>query len=199
MYRGNSKVLPVVLIVIVMIVAIFAVVAVGRALLGRNTPAEPADDRASRALVTADADHSVRMTLRGPIVADEDFNSYQIEVSPIGRRMTTYRGYQNHVLEDTRLSNSTDAYVEFTHALNRIEFTNERELTEEQDDIRGVCPEGRLYTFEILQAQSVIKQLWTSSCRDAQGSFAGNAVDARDLFLKQIPESNAKTRDLNLR
>lgn len=198
MYRGNSKILPVVLIIVVMIVAIFAVVAVGRALLNRNAPAEPVDDSVSRALVTSDADHSVRMTVRGPIVADEEFNSYRIDVSPIGRRMITYKGYQDQIIEDTRLANSTDAYVEFIHALNRMEFTKERKLDEAQDDLRGVCPEGRLYTFEILQAQSVIKQLWTSSCRKASGSFGGDAVEIRDLFLKQIPDSNTKLRDLRL-
>jgi hypothetical protein len=197
MYRGNSKVLPVVLIVIVMIVAIFTVVAIGRALLNRNS-SKPVDDRVSRALVNSDADHSVRMTVRGPIIADENFNSYQIEVSPIGRRMTTYKGYRDEVIEDTRLRNNTNAYVEFVHALSRMNFTKEIELSEEQNDVRGICPEGRLYTFEVLQAQSVIKEFWISSCRNVKGSFGGEAVKSRDLFLKQIPESSAMLRDLNL-
>src|SRR5690606_887484 len=147
------------------IVAIIAVVAIGRAFLNRNDQAEPVDDRASRALVTTDADHSVRMTVRGPIVAEEEFYSYEIEVSPIGRRMTNYQGYDKKVIEDVRLRNTTEGYREFAFALNRIGFTDEVEVPGGQEDLDGICSSGRLYTFEILQAQSVIKELWTSSCR----------------------------------
>lgn len=198
MYRGRSRLLPIILIIVVIVVAIFAVVAVGRAFLGRNGQTAPVDDPVNRALLTTDADHSVRMIVRGPIIADEEFHSYRIEVSPIARRMTTYRGYQDQVIENKRFSNSTTAYSEFVHALARAEYTKSVELTEEQDDNRGICSDGRLYTFEILQAQSVVKTLWTSSCRNVQGSFRGDAPHIRSLFLKQIPESNMLLREINL-
>lgn len=190
--------LPVVLAVVVIVVAIFAVVAVGRALLGRGEPMAPADDSATRALLRTDNDRSVRMSVRGPIVADEEFNSYVIEVSPIARNMTTHQGYQGRVIESERFGNSAGAYGEFVHALGKVGFTNEVELPEEQEDTRGVCAGGRLYTFEILQAQSVVKSLWTSSCRQIPGSFRGEAVQARDLFLKQIPDSNTLLRDISI-
>ena len=191
--------LPIVLVIIVTIVAIIALVSVGRALLNRGESNEaPEENPATRSLLVAEADRSVRMTVRGPIIADENFNSYQIEVSPIERRMTTYKGYRDEVIDTERLGNSMKGYEEFVYALNKANFTREEQLTGELDDIRGVCANGRLYTFEILQAQSVVKELWTSSCRDAAGSFRGNAVQSRDLFLKQIPESSAKIRSLNL-
>lgn len=200
MYKGGSRLLPIILAIIVIAVAVFAVVAVGRALLNRNQEeVDPIDSSASRSLLTTDADRAVRMTVRGPITADEEFHSYQIEISPIGRRMATYSGYQERVIEDERYSSSTTAYVEFVHALSRAEFTREASLSDEQDDTRGACADGRLYTFEIMQAQSVDKSLWTTSCRDLPGSFAGDAPEARRLFLGQIPDSNALLRDIRLR
>lgn len=198
MYKGNSRLLPVVLAVVVITVAIFAVVSVGRAILNRGETVAPEDDSVSRSLLSTDADRSVRMTVRGPILADEEFNSYEIEVSPIARTMTTFEGYERRVIESERFGGSTSAYGEFVHALNRAGFTREAELEDEQDDTRGVCADGRLYTFEILQAQSVVKSLWTSSCKRAAGSFRGEAAYIRDLFLKQIPDSNVLLRDISL-
>jgi hypothetical protein len=138
------------------------------------------------------------MTVRGPIIADEEFNSYQIEIGPAGRRITTYKGYADQVIDTEQLGNTMRGYEEFVYALNRVGFTKERQIDDTLDDVRGICASGRLYTFEILQAGSVVKQLWMASCRDAGGSFAGNAVQSRDLFLKQIPDSSDRLRSLNL-
>ena len=198
MYRGNSKILPAVLLAIIVIVAIVAVVAVGRSILNRNSVEAPVDTFASQALLNTDADYSVRMTVRGPIMGEEDFYSYQVEVSPIGRRLTTYNGYQGQVIDDARFAGSTAAYTEFVHALNRANFTSEAMLTDEQNDTRGTCATGRLYSFEILRAQSVIKRLWTSSCRGVSGSFRGDASFVRDLFLDQIPNSNDLLKKIKL-
>lgn len=199
MYKGGSKVLPALLVIIVIVVAIIALVAVGRALLNRGAQEQVVEDSpAERSLLVTEADRSVRMTVRGPIIADEEFHSYQIEVSPLGRRMTTYKGYQEETIETKQLGNSTDAYVEFVHALARANYTHQVELPEEADDLRGACATGRLYTFETLQAQSMRSQSWVSSCRNMPGSFKGDAAFVRSLFLKQIPESNKMLQPLNL-
>lgn len=199
MYKGGSKLLPIVLVIIVTIVAIIALVSVGRALLGRgDTPEVVEENPAAQSLLNSEIDRSVRMTVRGPIVANEEFNSYQIEISPVERRMTTYRGYEQEVIDTKQLGNSTEGYGEFVHALDRVNFTKEEKVTDTLDDVRGICATGRLYTFELLLAQSVIKDLWVSNCRKVPGSFGGDASAARDLFLKQIPDSDTLLRDLNL-
>lgn len=198
MYRGRSKLLPVVLVAIVAVVAIIAMVSLGRALLGGDDRNEPVDDSANRALLNTEADRGVRMTVRGPIVGDESFRSYEIEVTPIGRRMTIYQGYQREVLENERLDNSTAAYTEFVNALSRAGYTEEAEESDAIDDTEGACATGRLYTFERLQAQSVTGELWTTSCRQIAGSFRGNAVLIRDLFQDQIPNSQDLLREIDI-
>lgn len=198
MYQGKSKILPAILLVIIVVVAIVAIVAVGRSILGRDSRPAPADDFVGRTLLGTDADHSVRMTVRGPITGDENFYSYQIEISPIGRRLTTYNGFQGKVIEDKRLPNNTEAYTEFVHALNHANFTREAELNDQQNDTRGVCATGRLYDFEVMRAQSPVKQLWASSCRGIKGSFRGDAPVVRSLFLDQIPDNRDLLREINL-
>lgn len=199
MYRGSSsRIFPALLILIVIVVTVVALVAVGRALLGGSSRNNVSDAPERRALLTTDADHSVRMTVRGPIVADSNFHTYQVEVSPVSRSLTTYTGYQDRQLENKQLSNNTVAYTEFVHALARANYLKEAELPEGQDDTRGACATGRLYTFEIMEAQSTVKSLWTSSCRNAPGSFKGNAEQVRDLFLRQIPDSNVLLKKIDL-
>lgn len=199
MYRGRSKVLPVVLVILVTIVAIFALVSVGRALLNRgDNAAESEESPAEQSLLVSEIDRSVRMTIRGPIVADENFNYYQITVGPAIRTITTYEGYQDRVLETKQFANSTAAYEEFVYALSELNYTDSVQAGEVVDDVRGVCATGRLYHFDILQAQSVIRSSWIASCRGSEGTFKGDAVATRDLFLRQIPDGNELLRDLNL-
>lgn len=198
MYRGSSRIVPALLIVAAVVVAIVALVAVGRAILGGDTQVPPAEDPARRRLLTTDADHSVRMTVRGPIVADENFYSYTVTVSPTGRRMTTYSGYQEQQLENYQFSNSTKAYTEFVNALDAEGFTKQDDAPEEQESTDGICADGRLYTFEVMVAQSAVQQLWTSSCKNAPGTFKGNAPAVRTLFLRQIPDSATHLRAIDL-
>lgn len=197
MYRDRSKLLPIVLVAVIAIIAIVAMVSLGRALLNRGDTTEVADDPAKRALLTTEADRSVRMSVRGPIVAEEDFRSYEIEVSPISRRMTVFQGYQRDTVETERLSNNTEAYTEFVNALSRASFTSEADV-EDPSDVEGACANGRLYTFELLRAQSVIEEYWITSCRNVPSSYKGEAVVIRDLFLEQIPNHRELLKDIDL-
>jgi hypothetical protein len=199
MYKGRSKLLPIVLVVIVAVVAIIALVSLGRALLNRSDRAADAEyDQAEQSLLVSEIDRAVRMTVRGPIIADENFNSYEITVSPTERIIFTSEGYENRTLKTERFENNTEAYEEFVHALAKANFSEATLDSEEIADVRGVCAQGRLYTFDMLQAQSTISTAWVASCRGGGGSFRGDAILVRDLFHKQIPEINDYLRDLNL-
>lgn len=198
MYRGgSSRLFPALLVIAVIVVAVIALVAIGRAIFGDSDTATE-ENPSRRSLLTTDADHSLRMTVRGPLVADEEFRSYSIDISPVERNLTTFQGYEFQQLDSARFRNSTEAYTEFVHALEKANFLKEAELSGEEDDTRGVCASGRLYTFEILRSQSDIKRLWTSSCRDNQGSFRGEAERVKNLFLKQIPDSAKLLRPIDL-
>ena len=200
MYKGRSTLLPIVLVAVFAIIAIIAIVSLGKSLLNRGDDAPIAEEVNSvqQSLLASEIDRAVRMTVRGPILADENFNSYQITVSPTEREMITFEGYQHRILEADSLPNSTTAYEEFVHALSKVNFAQIAQGPEIPSDVRGVCAAGRLYTFDLLQAQSVVRTSWITSCRNVEGSFNGDAITSRDLFQRQIPEANALIRSLNL-
>jgi hypothetical protein len=191
MYKSSSsRVVPIVIVLIVIAVAIAVLVSVGRAIFGGNSGTETTKvDLGVESLLNTSVDRSVRMTVRGPIVADENFRSYQIAVDSSSRRMTTYAGYLDTTIENVQLGNSTKGYEEFVFALNRANLMKGTELDADKDDSRGICASGRVYEFEVMQGNSVIKRLWTSTCKGSAGSLKASVTQLQKLFNDQIPDS----------
>jgi hypothetical protein len=190
MYRGErARIFPVILVLIVIAIAIAALVSVGRAIFGGGgeQPATPTDTSQQTLLNTGDG-NSVRMTVRGKIVADETFRSYQLIVSPSSRTLTTYSGYLEQPIESVQLGNNVKAYEEFVYALDKTNLAKGTAFTGEQDDTRGICAAGQIHEFEILNGTKVAKRLWTSSCKGSPGSLKANAQQVESLFLQQIPD-----------
>jgi hypothetical protein len=72
------------------------------------------------------------------------------------------------------------------------------ELDGDKNDTRGICATGRVYEFEVLQGSSVVKRLWTSSCRGSQGSLKANVTQVQKLFTDQIPDGRKTLSEINL-
>lgn len=195
--RRNSL-LPVILIVIIVVISVAAIVALARVLLfGGGESTEKVEDPQANALVQATADRAVRMTIRGPITADEKFRSYQITVSPSSRVMTTYAGYLDEQIDTVQLDNNTRAYEEFVFALDRAGMMAGTPLEGEANDRRGLCPGGKILEFETLQNSKTVKQLWTTTCGNAKGSFKGSSAQISDMFLAQIPQGPELLKKIN--
>jgi hypothetical protein len=191
MYKSNSsRVLPIVLLLIIIAIAIAALVSVGRAIFGGGTSTPSQADTSQQTLLNTSLTHAVRMTVRGPIVADENFRSYQITVSPTSRSLVTYSGYLDQAIDSKQLSNNTQAYTQFVYALNRANMIDGTALTGDKDDMRGVCATGQVYVFETLDSGNRVKDLWTSSCSGSKGSFKASVPQVQNLFLEQIPNSS---------
>lgn len=200
MYKSSSsRVVPIVLILIVVAIAIAVLVSVGRAIFGGNSSQETAQvDLGAESLVNTAVDRSVRMTVRGPLVADENFRSYQIAVDSSNRRLTTYSGYLDQTIDSVQLGNNTRAYEEFVYALSRANLMRGTELDDEKNDMRGICATGRVYEFEVLQGASVIKRLWTSTCKGSAGSLRADVKQVNQLFHDQIPDIDATLDKIDL-
>ena len=202
-YSKNSlsRFVPILLVIIITIVAVAAVIAIGRALMGggnTNTTDSQSLNEARAALLASDVSRSVRLTVRGPIVADEKFRSYRITISPESRTMTTYEGYLSRQLDTKQFDNNFPAYEELIFALDKRKMMDGRVLTDEQNDLRGVCATGRLYEFETLVFGESLKKLWTSDCEGARGSALASVSEIMDMFLKQIPDGRKMARDIGL-
>lgn len=188
------------LVIIITIVAIAAVLAIGQALLGGGTKKEPPTqaDPGKEALLSSDLSRSVRVTVRGPIVADEKFRSYQITVAPNTRTMTIHEGYLEKQLEAKTFDNNTKAYEELVYALDKRKMMDGRPLPDDKNDLRGICATGKVYKFETLMNGEPVKTLWTSDCGGSKGSAAASVHEILDMFLKQIPEGKKMAASVGL-
>jgi len=184
----TRQIVTAVVSIIVIVIAIAALVSIARFMFfsGANTSSQVSQSES--ALVSTDADRAVKMTVRGPIVANENFHTYQITVTPNVRTLTVFSGYKNQVSKKISLGNNIPAYEQFVYALDRANMMRGTELTGDANDQRGVCATGSVYDFDILQSGKSIKQLWTSTCNNAHGSLSATLSTLRQLFNAQIPD-----------
>lgn len=200
-HNSFSQFIPILLIIVIAIIAIFAVIAVGRHLLGggsQSNEQQIVNDPGKDALLSSEVGRSVRLTVRGPIVAQEKFRSYQIIVAPDARTMTTYEGYLDGQLDTKKLDNNTRAYEEFVHALDKRKMMDGKPLPEEKNDLRGICATGKVYKFETLMNNEPVKTLWTSDCGGSKGSTVANVEEIVDMFQKQIPGGKKMAGEVGL-
>jgi len=199
-YR-TSRAFPVAIILIAVAVTIAALISITRTLFFAEPSAQQTVqvDQAREALSNSSVGYSVRMYVRGEIVADEDFRSYDITITPSSRSFELYSGYtEAKKLTDTKLLNSVKAYEEFTFALEKASLLKGEQFTEDGNDLRGVCSSGQLYVFEVLNENKAVKSLWTSTCKGLSGSLDADLKLLKDLFLDQIPGSYKIVRSASL-
>lgn len=196
-----SRFVPILLVIVITIVAVAAVIAIGRALMGGGgQPSGPVVDvdEGRAALLSTDVSRSVRLTVRGPIVADEKFRSYRITVSPDYRLMTVYEGYLERELELVRLDNNAKAYKELVYALDRRQMMHGKALSEEQNELWGVCASKKIYEFETLINGETVRKFWTSDCEGSKGSSQARVKDVIDMMMNQIPDGRKMASKVGL-
>lgn len=185
-----NKILPVVLIILVVIIAVLAIVSLGKVILrSSNGSKTKVVDVSRETLLNTSLSHAVRMTVRGPIVADENFRSYQVVITPEKRTLTSYKGYLDEKIDGVTLDNNVKAYEELVYSLDKANYTKGVAFAEDKDDTRGICATGVVTEFDVLKDNQSVKHLWTSTCKGSPGSLKAYEPQLRALFLKQIPDS----------
>lgn len=202
-YRSYNlrRIIPVALVVLIIIIAIVVLVSLMRAILfppKSDTGVTPQADITQQALLDTSADRGVRLVVRGPIVADENFRSYRITITPSERRLQTFEGYLNEKIRDVKLPNNTRAYEEFVHALNLANMTKGNQLEGDANDVRGICATGRVSEFSLLKDGASVETLWTSTCRGSTGSLEASVTQLTSLFTSQIPNADQVIREVSL-
>ena len=187
-YR-TTRFLSVSLVIIIVAVAVVGLVYIARILFfsgGQGVLSQ--SDTSQAALINTSADRAVLMKVRGNIVADEEFRTYQIQITPNQRTFSVYKGYLDQQIKNKVLSNNIPAYEQFVYALNRAKLMNANVLTGDSNDTRGICATGFLYEFQILKADKTVKSLWTTTCSSSKGSLGVSLSPVRSLFNAQIPD-----------
>ena len=197
-YR-TSRILPTILTIVVIVVVIAGIVALARFLFtGSTDPSQSALDTSQQDLLNTSDGRSVSMTVRGPIVADEDFRSYRITVSPTSRQFEAFSGYLDAITDQQTRSNNTAAYSQFVHALDKANMAKGTPFEGDKNNVLGICATGRVYEFNILDAGDVDEMLWTSTCGGSPGSLDASATQLSKLFINQIPDGSNITNSLKL-
>lgn len=199
---GLSRIIPIILVIAVIGFAIWALVSIGRAVFsGGDDSSQPTAspvNSGKQALTNTTADRSVRMTVRGPLVAAENMHSYTITISPDARNMTTYKGYLGEQVDNQQLTNDAQAYEQFVYALDHANLMEGTPLSGGANDTRGICATGNIYEFEVLQGANSIQKLWTSTCQGSQGSLKASRPQVSNLFRLQIPNFSQLAAKINL-
>lgn len=189
-YR-TSRILPTVLTIIVIVIAIAGLVALARLLFtGSSSSAVTEFQAQQQGLLNTDDGRAVSMTVRGPIVADEDFRSYQVIISPTQRKFTAYTGYLEVITDQQVLSNNTAAYDQFVHALNKANMVAGTPFTGDKNNVLGVCATGKVYEYRTISGGEDQTMLWTSTCSGSPGSLKASSTQLSRLFLSQIPDGS---------
>lgn len=191
--NSGSRFFPIVIIIIVIALAIVAIVSIGRAVFsGGGESEETAQvDEGRETLLNTSVGYSVQMTVRGPIVAEENFNSYRVTVSNSERTISVYAGYLESQTNGKTLGNNTQAYEQLVYALDKASMMKGTVPAEEdKNDIRGICARGFVHEFAVLSGGNEVKKLWTSSCEGSKGSLEASKEQLTQLFLAQIPDAN---------
>jgi len=184
-----QRIIPFVFIIVIVGLAIAAITSVVRMVFTSDAPVAVRSDVSGDTLLSTAVGHKVRMTIRGPIVGNEEFRSYQVTVTPDSRSFVRYSGYLNQPIGSKQYGNNVKAYGEFVYALSRANLAKGAALSGDADDTRGICASGQVHEFEIVDGDNVVKRLWTSTCKGSAGSLAADSNVLRTLFLAQTPDA----------
>ncbi len=144
----------------------------------------------------ANRDTRVALTIEGRIVGDYEHRQIRISVDRNQRVLEVIQGFQGNVIQSQRFANNSDALEAFLFALHREGFGDYREV--EQEDVRGVCPRGKRYIFEVYEGDRLLNRLWATDCSRRLGTFGGDRGDVVRLFQDQITDYNQLTRGVQL-
>ena len=192
MYRGSRpRILPIIVVIIVVALIVATLVTAGRMLFsGSSSQGNKKVTTASSiesALLNESTDRSVQWTVRGPIVSNENFRSYQINISPVSRTYVIYSGYLDQVMNTKTYDNNTQAYEQFVYALDKTGIPITHNVPD--TDLRGVCAtQGLAYKFDTLSSSTIDHTMWTSTCKDSPGTMTASPLQVQALFVNQIPD-----------
>ncbi|HVV25503.1 MAG TPA: hypothetical protein VHC21_00515 [Candidatus Saccharimonadales bacterium] len=145
----------------------------------------------------ASTDAVVRLTIDGPIVADQNHQAVQVTVGQDDVTYSQVQGYQGTVANQQSFVNNQNAYSNLLYALGHAGFLkgdSSKALANE----KGYCPTGNRYVFELIEDGQDVQRYWATSCGGTPKTYKGNLNLTLTLFQAQVPNYNQLTQNLNL-
>ncbi|HUD06153.1 MAG TPA: hypothetical protein VMR18_04550 [Candidatus Saccharimonadales bacterium] len=137
----------------------------------------------------------VEMTITGPIVNDQNYQSVQVIVGQSQAQINVLQGYLGTVTTTKSYPNNQTAYLYFLSALENAGYTDGTSNAR-PNSILGLCPFGEHYQLEVNKGSSTVQNYWADSCNDKAETFKGNINSVIQLFTNQIPEYSQITQNI---
>ena len=144
----------------------------------------------------ANTSSEVRLTIDGPINADQIHGQVRITVNQYTVTFDQIQGYDGTVVNQKQFNNSENAYNVFLHALNIAGFT-EGDSRSSLSDERGYCALGDRYIVELIQGGNDLERFWATNCGGTK-SYGGNLTLTLDLFEAQVPNYQTLIQTTNI-
>lgn len=176
-------------------IAVVAVIIVAFILVLKGFGGSKAPKDEINLLDYANSQTVVRLVVDGPVVSDQNHQGYSITVGRDANTIEVTKGYEKEVTKAQTYANNSEAYANFLRALQLQNFTKGVD-DKNREEMRGFCPNGDRFVFEIEAVGRSVQRFWTSTC--GGGTFRGNSAAIRNLFARQIPDFNKMTADVKL-
>lgn len=183
-YGQDNKVVVGALVLVTAVIVVAILLSVVQ--FSENNSGKTNVDSDRQNLLSTNEDNAVIMSVRGDIVAQEDFTAYDVVVTPSQRKVIVYKGYDKKIVQQNKFPNTPSAYEQFVYALNNVGLVSKQRS--DDSDMRGICPTGDLYEFKLMSGDNILRTLWTNSCNYRQGTFGAKLSTVKQLFVDQIPD-----------
>lgn len=142
----------------------------------------------------ASTDAQVRLTIDGPINANQSHQQVQITASAFEVTFEQLQGYDGTVVNHQSYPNTQNAYYAFLSALMQANFTKGDSTPAIANDT-GLCPLGDRYNFSIMQNGQTIQNYWATTCGGLT-TYKGNLNLTLQLFQAQVPNYDDLTQNI---
>jgi hypothetical protein len=143
----------------------------------------------------AKVNSSVRLSISGPITADETHQGVTVSVSSDNATITVTQGYNGTVTSERTYQANQNGYTSFMTALQFAGF--DAKVASAFPNEIGHCAQGSRYVFELFEGSKTVQRTWTASCSKV-GSFNGSLERVLNLFQAQIPDYNEITQNVQI-
>ena len=144
----------------------------------------------------ASTDAQVRLTIDGPINADQTHQQVRITVDQTDVTYQQIQGYDSTVVNNQTFANNQNSYYAFLRALVTAGFTKGNNNSDLRDET-GYCPLADRFVFELSDGGSDIERYWTTTCGSPK-TYLGNTKLTVELFQAQVPNNNGLAAGLDL-
>jgi hypothetical protein len=135
----------------------------------------------------ASEDNAVSYMVDGLTNAIEDHRAIKITVTNKARTLEVFGGYDGRAILNKSFSNDTASYQAFLAGLQTVGFLNQNTKNTNLN-YQGRCPLGYTFIIKTSGIKDVPELLWTTSCTNVKGNFAGSLESVKQLFKAQIPD-----------